>query len=57
MSLSVFVAKAQKVDSIKIYIDSNDVQEIRLLSNNDLSYTGRWNKKEVSRKIDSFLNV
>ena len=55
--LLFFITKAQKVDSIKIYIDSNGNQEIRILTNSKVPYTGKWNYKEVSREVDSFLNV
>lgn len=55
--LSVLISKAQKVDSIKIYLDSNGNEEIRILTNSAVPYTGKWNKVEVSREIDSFLNT
>jgi hypothetical protein len=54
--LSAFIVKAQKVDSIKIYLDSNGAEEIRILTNSNVPYTGKWNKIEVSREIDSFLD-
>jgi len=51
------ILKAQKVDSIKIYYDSNGEQEIKILTNDKVPYNGKWNKVEVRKEIDSFLNI